>query len=175
MKESPHRATDDFGVPEVNGSWQTHGCGRSEGGGGTHDGAHVPGILNGVENDNASGRPFSEGNGREFSLWYFSDCENALWAVGIGGGREFCRCHLLNGNTTVAEATQQLASAGKLWVCDRKRGANDERRTEKIVDGPSALGDEKTLTFSRLAALQVSRYREHAHETGTEVGTGGVP
>src|ERR1051326_5020182 len=55
MKVSPHRATDDFGVPEVNGSREADDCRGPQCGGGSKNRADIAGILNGVQNDEAKG------------------------------------------------------------------------------------------------------------------------
>src|SRR3954471_18923732 len=127
MKESPHRATDDFGVPEVNGSRQADRYGRSQGGRGAHDGADVPWILNGVQNDDANGYPVIEGDRREVSVGYFRDREQALWAIGVGGGGEFRGGYLLHRNPTVVEGGHELTGSWKLGVRDRERGPNHQR------------------------------------------------
>jgi hypothetical protein len=50
--------------------------------------------------------------------------------------------------------------------------ANDERRPKQIVDGASAFGNEEVLSLARVTALEVTRYREQAHENDLEVGCG---
>ena len=69
------------------------------------------------------------------------------------------------------EGGKEVTSARQLGISDDERAANDEWRTEEIVDGSSPFGDEETLSFTRLAALKISRDREHAHGRGTGVRT----
>ena len=53
-EERSHRATDDFGVPEVNRPRRGDGQRDVERRGGAQDGSDVPRILNGVEHEHAS-------------------------------------------------------------------------------------------------------------------------
>jgi hypothetical protein len=48
-----------------------------------------------------------------------------------------------------------------------KGAANRECRTEKLVDGTNAFGDEKAVSVARVTALQVTGYAEDAHAMGT--------
>ena len=75
-------------------------------------------------------------------------------------------------DTAIVERGQELAGSGQLGIRDGQRATNDEWRAKKVVDGPNAFGDEEALAFARLPALEVSRYREHAHGVGTEAGVG---
>ena len=61
------------------------------------------------------------------------------------------------------ERAEERTGVRKLGIRNGERTANDERGTKEIVDGASALGDEKALPFTRLSALKISRYRKHAH------------
>src|SRR5262245_49065901 len=51
MEVSAHRATDDLGVPEVNGTWECNGRSNRKSGGSAQNGADVSGILYGVEDE----------------------------------------------------------------------------------------------------------------------------
>jgi hypothetical protein len=50
---SAHCATDDFGVPQVNGSRQGDGGRDAQAGGCAKERTHVAGILHGVEHEDA--------------------------------------------------------------------------------------------------------------------------
>ncbi len=101
---------------------------------------------------------------------YFRDCEQPLWTIGVGSGGEFRGRYLLHWNATVVEGGHELTGSWKLGVRDRECGPNHERGTEEVVNRASALSDEQTLALARLPALEVSRYRENAHGTGTRAG-----
>ena len=49
-EEGAHRATDDFGVPQVNGSRQSHRGGHAQRGRGPDDRAHVARVLEAIQN-----------------------------------------------------------------------------------------------------------------------------
>jgi hypothetical protein len=53
-KKRAHRATDDFRVPEVNGSRHRNGRSNVERGRGAQDRADVARVLNGVKHEYAS-------------------------------------------------------------------------------------------------------------------------
>ena len=64
------------------------------------------------------------------------------------------------------ESAEELTGVGKLGIRYGERRANDEWRMKEIGDGSGPFGDEKALSFTRLSALKISRYREHAHWAG---------
>ena len=86
-----HRATDDFGVPKVNGPGEGDGGGHAERGGGAQDSPDVAGILHAVE-DEESDLPV-RGDLGERAFWELDDGEDPLRRFGLGGAPEIVFGH----------------------------------------------------------------------------------
>ena len=166
MEQSPHRATDDFGVPEVNGSGQTDDGGGTEGGRGPYDRPNVARVLYRVENDEP--KRLIDPNGVEAVFRNFSDDEYSLRRIRIGRRREFGGGDLMYRHAALTKGRKDGLGLGEIESGRCEEGAaNDERRTKKLVDSSNAFGNEETLALARVAALQVTGYAEHTHATGT--------
>jgi hypothetical protein len=166
MEQRPHRATDDFSVPEVNGSGQTDGGSGAEGSRRPHDRPDIAWVLHGVENDEPKGLLDLEG--AQVMFGDFGDGEYSLRGLGIGRGRELGTGDLLDRNAALTQRREERLGVGEIGGgrCDES-AANHERRTKQLVDGANAFDDEETLALARVAALQVTGYAEHTHATGT--------
>ncbi len=147
VKERAHRTSDDLGVPEVNRARHGDDGSGAERGRRSENGADVPGILQGVEHDDA-GLPGEREIG-EPSARDLGDGEHALRRVGLGRAGEVPLVDVDQvGADAVRRFQQDRASrgTGELWrdedAADRQRGR------EKLLDGAHALGDEETLALA---------------------------
>ena len=84
---SAHCATDDFGVPQVNGARQGDRGGGAQAGGGSNQGPDVSWVLNAVEHEETSRVDGSKVFQR--TLGCLGNDENSLWAFGFRGAFEF--------------------------------------------------------------------------------------
>lgn len=155
MKECAHRTPDDLGIPEVNGPRHGHDRGRTERGGRPKDGSDVAGILYGIEHDQAGS--LTEFEIVEPASGNLGDGEHALWGVGLGGAGELAVVHLDElGAVTTSEIEERrpALSARELW--GDEQAAYGEGRSEQLLDGPHALGDEEALTLAGAPTLEVA-------------------
>ena len=151
-----HPTTDDFGVPEVNGSG--HGDRRRypERRGSAQDGADVPRILYGIENED---RPFPVGrDGVEAVPRNLANGDNSLRRLGFRGRRELESGYELGRYALGLEGADQRRSSRRLVQLGRdQRAANGERRARQLLDRAHTFGHEQLVLLTRFAALQVAR------------------
>ena len=160
MKECAHRTPDDFGVPEVNGAWHRDDRGRAQSRGrGPYflPERSIPpaGILNGIQHDQAS--TVTERQIVQPGLGNLGDREDPLRGVGLGRARELAVVDL---DELGAVAPRNIEKGGSTLGTGELRGdqqtAHGERRSEQLLDGPHAFGDEEALTLASTPAPEVA-------------------
>lgn len=155
MEVSPHRATDDLGVPEVNGTWECNGCGYRKSGGSAQNCADVTRVLYGVENEEAP-KPllchvFQRVRGDA------SDGENSLWRFRLGGARKVRVAHAEHLYAPRFERLHQCyATRGGLELRRGERSLDRQRVAKELLHGAQALADEEVLALSRFSPPQVA-------------------
>jgi beta-barrel assembly-enhancing protease len=151
----PHPATDDFSVPEVNGSWKgkctcdTH---RSRC---TNDGANVARILDGIQDE----EPKRIGHRQVLQpvRRHLGDRQNSLRRFRLGGREKVALGHLVGGYVSLAEPLEKRRRAwGVGEAAGDERAAYHDVRAEQLLDAPHTFGDEQALSLTGFSAMQIA-------------------
>ena len=155
VEEGAHRTANDFGVPEIDRTRQGDGGRSAERGRGPEDRPHVAGILHGVEHEQAE--TVGRFHAVERALRNGRDGDHALRGVGLGGGVEVARRHLLHGAPRPAD---RLAEGGAAWRLEQLRrhqyAGGSDRRAKQFLHRAHALAHEQVPRFAGFPAPQVS-------------------
>ena len=161
-----HPATDDFGIPEVNCSGKSDCCNRTERCGRTQDGAHISGILHGVEDQKHSGPIRWKGCKRVLR----NDCDGYDTLGGFsfsGRGKDAC-VDLFDGDPALFQQSGEGRASWRVEQLRRHEGApNLERRSHQFLDASNPLGHEKAMLFASFASLEVARQGQEFQVYGT--------
>ena len=162
MKVSAHPATDDFGVPEVNCSWERDGSYSTESGRRPHDGSDVARILDGIEDEQYSIPVIAEVIER--ALGHHPDGNNSLGRFGFSGGAKLICRHILDVDVAGPQGGRERHAARRFQELWRHQRASDEEwRPQQFFHGTHALSDEEPVLISRFAALQIARQSQKFH------------
>src|SRR5688572_14284464 len=110
MKVSAHCATDDFGIPEVNGPWKRDGRADTERGRSAEDRADVSGILHGIEHEETVVAIYRQRVER--SRRHFGNREHSLRRLRLGGARELLRGDFSKLDVAAPEGALQISTSG---------------------------------------------------------------
>ena len=151
-----HPATDDFGVPEVNGSGEGKSCRHAERCRRADDRADVAGVLDGIST--------SRRNGLDAGKVLAGAVPGPRRLPGCpAASRSRPRCEvfgtdLVDGYLRRSEPLEEARAARSVSPSRGRdeRAANDQRRAKQLLDAADAFGDEQPLSLAGLAALQVA-------------------
>ena len=163
----PHPATDDFGVPEVNGSRQGKSCRRAEGGGGPQDRADVSRVLDGVQDEQPQGRSVAEGRSSAGS----GTAPIARIPAATPSRRRWRtrrRRPLRRRCRARRSCGQEGGAAGRLGQLRAAEHAREWRATSRSSSStrPDPFGDEQALALPGFSALQIAGEGEQFHASG---------
>jgi hypothetical protein len=155
MKAGAHCTTDDFGVPEVNGSWQRDDRRGPQGGRRPQDRSHVPGVLNGIQKDEPG---FSgECEAVERPVGYLGDRQDALRRFRLGGARELERAHFRDVDAAVAKLAKERGPAGGVGELRSHEGTMQrEGRADQFLHRTDPFGGEQPLPLTRFPTPEVA-------------------
>jgi hypothetical protein len=152
---SAHCATDDFGVPQVNGAWQGDGGGGRQTSGCAYQRADVPRVLDRVEDEDSGGvgcTEMVEGPCRRLS-----DRENSLRSLSLAGALELPFGHVGDFDAAGDQGFTQCCSARVCGDVGRREGADGaKRRARELLDGTHSFDDEQRVAITCLTTAEVA-------------------
>ncbi len=156
QKVSAHCATDDFGVPEVNGAREGDGGRGTKARSGSNDRTDVSGILHGVEDENP--RRVRRCEVVEGSCGRRRDGEDALRRVRLGGTVELGDCHGHDLDAARSERLTEGCTARGGGEIGRGEGAGDcQGRAGQLFDGTNAFDNEEAVPLASFPPPKVTR------------------
>jgi beta-barrel assembly-enhancing protease len=151
----PHPATDDFSVPEVNGSWKGKGSCDVHRSRRTNDRPNVARILDGIQHEEP--KRIRHRQVLEPVRRYLGDRQDALRRLRFGGGEKVPLGHFVGGDVSLAQPAEERCAAGRVGeAAAYERTAHHEVRSEQLLDAPHPLGDEEPLSLTGLSAMQIT-------------------
>jgi beta-barrel assembly-enhancing protease len=164
MELRTHCATDDFSVPEVNGSRQTNGCQYPKGCGRPHDRAGISGILDAVQDEQPHrlGRRDAEiGQG---SVRNLADDQNPLRRLGLRSALEFALRDLFCYDAPLAKGFEDSSASDLVGLLRSDKCAQyANRRPEQFLGRSDAFRDEQALPFAGFSPTKVASQGEDLH------------
>ena len=153
---SAHCATDDFGVPQVNGARKGNGGGDTESGGSANQRSGVARILNGIQDENS--RRVGTDVVTERAGWRSGYGENALRGFGFGGGFELGSRYGCDFDAACGKCITDVHTARAGGELGRREHSDDlEWRARQLLDGANAFDDEEVVLVASFSAPEIAR------------------
>ena len=153
---SAHCATDDFGVPHVNGPRKSDGGCRAKRGRGADQGSDVSGILDAVEDEESRG-----GRRRKVmqrTLGGLGNHQDALRGFGLGDAFEIRGRELLDlDGARRQRIAERDAARGRRELGGSQRANDSQRGLRELLRGTHALDDKQRVSLARFPTAEVAR------------------
>jgi hypothetical protein len=164
MELRTHCATDDFSVPEVNGSRQANSGRHPERRGRSHDRPEVSGVLYGIQDEQSQRLSGRQGDVGQRSLGDDAHGEDALRGIGLGRALKLARPDLFRYNATLVKDLDDGCPALVIAMRRPEKCASDlQWRPKQFLDRAYAFGDEQPVPFASFSATKVASQGQDLH------------